>query len=150
MFIWKVKLTMNCNKKNVLILYFEKRAHSTSSFWLEFNSFFLFHKKYFIFITKQNTKCKIYSEVSKVVKLKKSERFYVGIIDSNLHGNWTFFNGRPANNLLYNWGIGQPDKNGNKKRKCTDIFQNKFEVKMCHWKLYTVCQVHSGKCWSFS
>ena len=98
-----------------------------------------------ILLLKLNFKYKIYSEISKIVQLRTKDEFYVGIVESN-PGNWTFFNGRPANDLMFDWKMGQPDKFGEKGRKCTVLYKNKLEAETCGWKLYTVCQLNNGKC----
>ena len=90
----------------------------------------------------------IYSEISKAVNtLKKDGAIYVGVVDLNESGNWTYLNGYPASNLLYEWYTGEAAYNEENNIKCSLVFENKLWAYYCDKdEEYSLCQVDTGKC----
>ena len=63
--------------------------------------------------------------------MKGKEDIYVGIVELNRSGNWTFLNGRPAKDLMYKWFTGEKAYTVKDDTKCATIFRNQLWPFFC-------------------
>ena len=76
---------------------------------------------------------------------------WVGISDQESEGSYRFTNGQPATNLMFSWGVGEPnDYGGNEDCVYFSRDRNAFNDLNCNGISYgsfmVLCQFPNGNC----
>ena len=82
------------------------------------------------------------AEVNKI-RQETTDPFWVGVVDPSETGNWTFFDGEPATDMLFDWDEGEPD-NRYKNEICARVWHNnnnKLYDFQCDYNSMVLCQI---------
>ena len=99
-----------------------------------------------------NSFSQILAEVKKV-RRHSSDPFWIGIVNPSNdytpgnHGNWTFLDGEPVEDLIFDWHPDEPDNRyGNEK--CARVWNGKNQLYdfQCGYLSLVLCQVPTV-CW---
>ena len=79
--------------------------------------------------------------ITKVRKENFNDAVWVGVVDREENGNWTFLDGSPVTELLLKWGANEPN-NAYKQEKCARFWGNgnKLFDYQCAYKSGALCQ----------